>query len=132
MSRERTSSQRLEAIYRKCQEIELRRSSHSNQHPYAIFYDEEKIDLDCKENFIIFQAKDMNNESYNSVIENMFSLYGDVKQVYYDSRFENYYFVEFEDSSGVEEAIEYSKRKRIAIQGVPINVYRVRKQAKRL
>ncbi|EAX92516.1 hypothetical protein TVAG_247970 [Trichomonas vaginalis G3] len=117
---------RLKKIYEKCAEVELRRSTHVNQHPYEIFEDEEELEKDLKPNFIIFQARGMNNESYCRVIENMFSLYGDVKQVIYDSRFENYFFVEFENEEGVLEARDFAKRNRIAIQGTPVKIHLVR------
>ena len=132
MNKERPSLLLLRSVYDEAQKILETRRNHENEHPYAIVEGETVDEDGIKLGFLL--ANSFPEEVTTDIVENIFSLYGDVVSVTLDERlkkspmdsFMRYFIVVFADDESVNEVIRC--KDRLVIGKCTAKIYRMRKE----
>ena len=115
----------LKMTFDMAERAKLARLNHANEHPYAFVDGEVFNENDAFLDTII--VGDVDNNITQTDIENVFSLYGDVENVFLDERFPGkYYIVKFGDKSAVDEV--FNCLDRIVIKTRNMKVFRMRQK----
>ena len=128
MTKERPSLQLLRSVFEEAQMIIQTRKNHGNEHPYAIVEGETVEEDGIKRGFLL--ATSLPEVMTTHMMENLFSIYGDIESVLLDRRFNSnsgpYFIIEFSDDDAVEEVLRC--KERLIFGQKPAKVYRMRKE----